>query len=71
MIPTTSFGVAGSFLMAGDWALTAMGNAMIKQVNILFISLFLDIDKCTGIGCFYSIQDLFQLQGIEKKGKKG
>jgi hypothetical protein len=51
-MPTTNFGAVDSFFMDWDWAFTTSGNAMIKLLKILFISLFLDINKCTGIGPF-------------------
>jgi hypothetical protein len=48
MMPTTSFGAAGSFFTAAVWALASIGNAMIKLLKILFMSLYLDMNKCTG-----------------------
>ena len=71
MMPTTSFGAVDSFFMDWDWAFTTSGNAMIKLIKILFMCLYLYMNKCTGIDCFSGNQGGFTRLTIEKKGKKG
>lgn len=71
MMPTTSFGAAGSFLTVTDCAFTINGKAMIKLLKILCMYLYLKINKCTGNDCFSGVRGLKETNAIEKTQEKG
>lgn len=71
MMPTTNFGAAGSFFTGADCDFTTNGKKTTKLINILCMSLYLDMNKCTGNDCFSGVRGLKDTNTNEKTEEKG